>query len=192
MSNSFFVSLAPELSDLDTKITIIDTVADNIRNIDVPNIQTNIDANETKIDANKTVIDDIHNTDLPAVKTVVDSLPTSNRAQLQTSMTNHNTGSYTTCINITGSGRLYFIVNAPAGGCITTIKIEIDAKVSNELAMTDGTIEWVYFVRSSLTTPSLDKSSTTKQIFMEFKNTCHIQAKVDANDTNIHILYATD
>lgn len=51
-----------DLPAINTKLTTLDTVADNIRNIDVPNIQTNINTNETKIDANKTVIDNILST----------------------------------------------------------------------------------------------------------------------------------
>jgi len=88
MSNSFFLSLLPNISALSDKIddnkTVIDdihdtdlpaakTVVDSIRSTDVPNIQTNIDVNETKIDSVKTVVDNVHDTDLPAVKTVVDS-----------------------------------------------------------------------------------------------------------------------
>lgn len=54
MSNTFNISVAPELAALSALVTIVDTVVDNIRGIDVPDIQTNIDANETKIDAIQT------------------------------------------------------------------------------------------------------------------------------------------
>lgn len=74
MGNSFNTSLAPEIAALDAKVVIVDSVADAIRATDVPNIQTNINANETKIDANKAVIDNIHDTDLPATKAVADAI----------------------------------------------------------------------------------------------------------------------
>lgn len=57
MSNSFSISVAPEIAALSTKVDTIDTVVDAIRAVDVGAIQANINANETKIDANKGVID---------------------------------------------------------------------------------------------------------------------------------------
>jgi len=51
MSNSFNISVIPEIAALETKVDTVDTVVDAIRATDVPDIQTNIDANETKIDA---------------------------------------------------------------------------------------------------------------------------------------------
>lgn len=91
MSNTFNISVAPELAALDTKIDTIDTVVDTIRATDVPDIQTNIDANETKIDlirstdvpdiqtnidANETKIDLIRGTDVPNIQTNIDACET--------------------------------------------------------------------------------------------------------------------
>ena len=106
MSNSFFISLQPDISILSGKIddnkTVIDdihdtdlpaaqTVVDSIRSTDVPAIQTNIDANETKIDSVSSVVDNIHDADLPAVKTVVDSIRSTDVPAIQTNINDNET-----------------------------------------------------------------------------------------------------
>ena len=88
MSNSFNISAALAIASLDTKLNILDTVCDNIRNIDVPNIQTVINANkvviddfhdvhlptiETELHANYLVIEDLHVVDIPNMRLVVNS-----------------------------------------------------------------------------------------------------------------------
>ncbi len=78
MSNSFSISVDVELAALTAALAVVDGVVDNIRAVDVPAIQTNINANETKIDANLdavnavgVIVADIHDTDLPGVETIV-------------------------------------------------------------------------------------------------------------------------
>lgn len=67
MSNSFSISDEVLIAALEAKVDIIDTVVDTIRATDVPNIQTNIDANETKIDTIDGIVD--------AIKLKTDLLP---------------------------------------------------------------------------------------------------------------------
>jgi len=83
MSNSFNISVKPEIAALETKVDTIDTEVDAIRAEDVLNIRIDLNTNETKIEANKTVIDenkvilvDLHDTDLPSVATIVTAIQT--------------------------------------------------------------------------------------------------------------------
>ena len=73
MANSFNISVALELSAIETKVDTVDTVVDAIRATDVPDIQTNINANETKIDTVDTVVDAIRATDVPGINTNIDA-----------------------------------------------------------------------------------------------------------------------
>jgi len=155
MSNSFNISVAPEIAALDTKvdtvdtvvdsiratdvpaldvkITTLDTVADNIRNIDVPNIQTNIDANETKID----VIDGI----VDSIKLQTDLIPLKPRGNfsLFSLLTSDNT--LQTVCNISGTGKLIYILAYPnnAGDTIEC-KLTIDGIPSILLSHTGDVI----------------------------------------------------
>ena len=66
MSNSFNISVKPEIAAAVVKIDANKAVIDNIHDVDLP-------AAKTVIDSNSTIISDIHDTDLPAAKTVIDS-----------------------------------------------------------------------------------------------------------------------
>lgn len=91
MSNSFNISVKPEIAAAVIKIDANKAVIDNIHDVDLPAAKTVIDSNKTvidnihdtdlpaavvKIDANKSVIDNIHDTDLPAVNTKVTTVDT--------------------------------------------------------------------------------------------------------------------
>jgi len=74
LSNSFNISLAPDLAAIETKIDTIDTEVDSIRSADLPAIDTKIDTIDTEVDS-------VRSADFPAtdalittVDTVVDSL----------------------------------------------------------------------------------------------------------------------
>ncbi len=95
MSNSYNISVAPELAALDVKIDANKAVIDanavilvDVHDTDLPAVKTVVDANEvilvdvhdtdlpavkTVVDANAVILVDVHDTDLPAVKTVVDA-----------------------------------------------------------------------------------------------------------------------
>lgn len=138
MSNSFYISVAPELSALDTKIDTIDTVVDTIRATDVPDIQTNIDANETKIDL-------IRGTDVPNIQTNIDANETKidtidgivDSIKLKTDLIPQKVRGNTTfhylattsdtqqdVLNITGQGKLNY-VSFLTGNLSSTVELEI-------------------------------------------------------------------
>jgi len=77
MSNSFFISLLPNINILSGKIDDNKTVIDDIHDTDLP--------------AAKTVIDDIHDTDLPAAKTVVDTIRSTDVPAIQTNIDTNET-----------------------------------------------------------------------------------------------------
>ena len=121
MSNSFNISVAPEIAALSALVTIVDTVVDSIRSADVPAIQANIDSNEAKIDAETAIITDIHDTDLPgvaadvtvidtvvdAIKVKTDATPQNVRGKFYQAHLATTQGSYQDVVNVSGHGTLY-------------------------------------------------------------------------------------
>lgn len=124
MSNSFNISVSPEIAALeakvdiidtivddirdvdlpahDTKLTTVDTVVDQIRDIDVPNIQSNIDANETKIDTIDGIVD--------AIKLKTDATPQNVRGSYIRIRGAMASDTYTPLVDVTGHGILYNLI----------------------------------------------------------------------------------
>ena len=124
MSNSFNISVKPD-------IAAVKAVVDAVRATDVPNIQTNIDANETKIDANKTIVDLIRFTDFPytnsliaaneskidtidgiadAIKLKTDLIPQNVRGSWAYAQLTTSSGTLVDLLNITGQGILHSLM----------------------------------------------------------------------------------
>jgi len=122
MSNSFNISVAPEIAAVSALILVVDTVVDNIRATDVPNIQTNIDANETKIDANKTVVD--------AIQAKTDLIPQDFRGTLKSYGITTVSTSFVDVANITGkSGKILFVHLSGHSTGEAQIRMTIDGTV---------------------------------------------------------------
>ena len=88
MSNSFNISVAPEIAALDAKIDIIDTEVDAVRAVDLPALDAKIDIIDTEVDAIRslnlpailtsigtvdTVVDAIRAVDVPNIQTNIDA-----------------------------------------------------------------------------------------------------------------------
>ncbi|MBA7542017.1 hypothetical protein ES705_34333 [subsurface metagenome] len=143
MSNSFNISVKPEIAALETKVdtidtivdlirgtdvpaldsklSVIDTVVDQIRDIDVPNIQTNIDANETKIDTIDGIVD--------AIKLKTDATPQNVRGELLYAQLSTANAAFQTVCDVSGHG------------VIRSILVKCDASDTLEIQLTnDGTV----------------------------------------------------
>ncbi len=91
MSNSFSISVKPEIAALEAKVDIVDTVVDLIRGTDVV-------ALTNAIAANNTILADLHDTDIPALDTklttldtVVDNIRNIDVSNIQTNIIANNT-----------------------------------------------------------------------------------------------------
>ena len=151
MSNSFNISVKPEIAALeakvdiidtevdtiratdlpgiDTKVDTIDTVVDAVRATDVPNIQTDIAANETKIDAIDTVVD--------AVKLKTDLLPQNVRGAFYSRFIQTTSGTYVDIVNLTGHGILLKItLNVLNLNDTASVLVTIDGNALPEITHT--------------------------------------------------------
>ena len=101
MSNSFNISVAPEIAALDAKIDIIDTEIDAIRSLNLPAILTLIGTVDTEVG----VIDGI----VDAIKTKTDALPQVIRGHFTIYHLTTTSGAFVELCNITGQGHLVYI-----------------------------------------------------------------------------------
>ncbi len=138
MSNSFNISLAPEIAAVSALITTVDTVVDLIRGTDVPNIQTNIDANETKIDTINGIVD--------AIKLKTDLIPQTVRGHITTAFYGDVTDVYADVCNITGQGKIYFAsIKTGNAGDTVMAKLTLDSNVFIEISHTgDAVIQYIF------------------------------------------------
>lgn len=195
MSNSFNISVIPEIAAVDakidiidtivddirdvdlpahdTKLTTVDTVVDNIRNIDVPNIQTNIDANETKID----IIDGIAD----AIKLQTDKIPQKIRGHYSYYYISTASTSLITVASVTGQGRLSYL-GGYIGDDATTAEIvlTLDGILFNAFShLSTGPAEIFYVGYSpySGASPSLWLTTNITPILLDFDTSCLIQGR---------------
>lgn len=202
MSNSFYISVSPELAALETKIDIIDTVVDTIRATDVPNIQTNIDANETKIDlirgtdvpniqtnidANETKIDTIDGI-VDAIKTKTDATPQKIRGNLSFPYAQTTFDVLLDVCNITGQGKLNYI-NISTSNVASTVELTIiiDGVTGTLVTHTgDNLIMRVFPMDSDYSGSSFTfgktvlTTSDANLINLEFDTSLHIQLRRSA------------
>lgn len=195
MSNSFNISFAPELAALDAKIDIIDTEVDAVRAVDVPAIQTNIDANETKIDTIDTVVD--------AVKLKTDLLPQSFRGSPVTGFFQTGNNFLTDAVNIAGSGKLlYFAVEISNPGDTLEAQFTIDG-ISSILLSHTGDLIWQRCVFADLYSSAAQfevilfpaASADSNLLNIEFHTSLRIQIRLSAGFagvTDCHWLYTLD
>lgn len=134
MSNSFNISVKPEIAALSAQIVVVDTVVDAIRATDIPNIQTNIDANETILDSIKL------KTDLLPL-----TLPKCKPYQVTGSGTS---ASYVELINVTGAGIFYYAyLRCSDDTTAVDIKITIDGLVEEFTGL--QTLDYIQILRSA-------------------------------------------
>lgn len=135
MSNSFDISVHPEIAALAAQIVIVDTVVDAIRAVDIPNVQTNIDANETILNAVKLKTDLLPPT-LPKCK------------PYQVTGTG-NSAAYVELINVTGAGIFYNAFwRATDNTTAVDIKITIDGLVEEFTGL--QTLDYIQILRESV------------------------------------------
>jgi len=120
MANSFNISFKPDIAALDAKVVLVDAVVDAIRATDVPDIQTNINANETKIDANSNDLGHIRNTAIPNVITEINANET--KIDVCDAAIDQN---YTYLISMVTN---YL---SPINGIVDAIKLKTDATPQN-------------------------------------------------------------
>jgi len=140
MSNSFNISVAPEIAAVSALVSANGVIIADIHDTDLP-------AAQTVIDANAVIIADIHDTDLPAaevkidtsitdiaaVKTVVDAVQVKTDAMPQIVRSKWfgaylSTGNdtWTTVVSVSGSGILYGINETHTGGESCEIRLTLD------------------------------------------------------------------
>lgn len=173
------------LPEIKTDTGAIRNDVTDIKDIDLP-------AAIAEIALNTATLDDIHDTDLPAVKSVVDALPTSNRGTLSASVYNETSTSYLSRINVSGSGYIYFMIANLPGGNTTTIRITIDGRVSNELALTDAETYYIFIQQPTAAGLTIAESTTATPFAIEFKTSFLLETKVSAGSTLFSTLYAVD
>ncbi len=208
MSNTFNISVKPEIAAvsalvidnqteiatirvtdlpaLDTKIITLDTVADNIRNIDVPNIQTNIDANETKIDTIDGIVD--------AIKLKTDLLPQSFRGDFHTDYITTESATFVAVVNLTGSGILYALNLRLANAADTVeLRVTIDGILLSVLSHTGDILDWHVQVIGSGGTMTLSSAKSGgndwNNLNFEYSTSLKVEARRSAG-TASHVVAA--
>ncbi|MBA7628008.1 hypothetical protein ES703_35478 [subsurface metagenome] len=170
MSNSFNISVKPEIAAVSAKVDANKVVIDenkvilvDVHDTDLPAVKTDtsdirtnvtvihdtdLPAAKTVIDENKVILADIHDTDLPAAKTEIDSIVTA-MAQFNPAMI-PNVGydsitvpsdAWVDPIDITGAGYLHFFQAECSGVNFVQIKISIDGTLIN-LNMDGTPLTW--------------------------------------------------
>lgn len=217
MSNYFYISLAPEIAALDTKIDTIDTevdairavdlpaidtlidtvdtVVDSIRSTDVPNIQTNIDANETKIDTIDGIVD--------AIKLKTDLLPQNFRGALGVQYFSTANPAFQTALTLSGSGKLiHTVVKCGNAGDTVELRITIDGVLSQPISHT-GDVLWqrAYFSEQNFGNPTFDllllpvTTSDSNLLNVDFQTSLLVELRRSAGvtvDVQTKSLYSLD
>lgn len=152
MSNSFNISVAPEvaavqavvdansviitdihdtdLPDVHTDIATIDTEVDAIRAIDLPNQMTQSVANAALIAIVDGVADDI--------KLKTDALPQNVRSKWLAAMLTTGEDTWQTVVDVTGAGILYGINETHTGGETGELRLTLDSVVWTVLNSVDS------------------------------------------------------
>lgn len=167
-----------DLPAIDTKLTTLDTVADNIRNIDVPNIQTNIDANETKIDTIDGIVD--------AIKLKTDATPQNVRGKLYGVFLTTAESAFQDVVNISGHGKLNKLVIAvyDAGDTIE-LKVTFDGTAADNVAHTGDVIQQIISINivsgTGIALAKLPTTGADVNLFnIEFESSLLIQIRRSA------------
>ena len=191
MSNSFNISVKPEIAALETKIDTVDTVVDNIRSTDVPNIQTNINVNETKIDIIDAIVDYIQATDLPTIMTAVttvdsvvdaiklktDATPQIVRGSIAYDNLSTSNSSYQDVTNITGQGKLHTLIGR-CGDAADTIQILLTIDAYSFAAWTfTGDALYHCLTIGEANNLYLITNNLRRQINLEFDTSLRIQVR---------------
>ncbi len=133
MSNSFNISVKPEIAAVKADTADIRTDVTAIHDTDLPAVKTDTADIRTDVTA-------IHDTNLPAVKTVVDNNAVSlaalyNRGTLLSVYDGSPANVWEDVLNVSGSGILYLILfENTDGGTTGDIRITIDGILSRELS----------------------------------------------------------
>ena len=177
MANSHSISDAILIAALDTKLTIVDTVVDNIRNIDVPNIQLNIDANETKIDTVDTVVD--------AIKLKTDGLPYLFRGAYNSASLLTTNVAFQEVLNIaSGSGSIInLLIKCYHADDTLEIKLTIDGTALDVFSYT-GATSTLYMIKHIDDALASNVSGTYNNFDVEFSTSLKLELRrsAGAND----------
>ena len=194
MANSFYISFAPDLDALDTKLTIVDTVVDQIRYIDVPNIQSNIDSNETKIDIIDTVVD--------AVKLKTDATPQSVRGKIYKAQLSTQNAGFVEVANITGHGKIVNLIHSNQDAAVTCeIRLTVDGIVYTVFSYTGDTNGyWLFHAGDSRNDVFslinlINTSPSSNQINLEFEASFILELRKSAGgafDVHCKVFYTLD
>lgn len=186
MSNTFNISVKPEIAALEAKV-------DLVRGTDVPNIQSNINDNETKIDTVDSVVDLIKlKTDLlPPV------LPKCQAFQVTGTGTS---ASYVDLINVTGNGIFYYgKFKASDNTTSIDIKITIDGITEEFTGLND--YDYLEILKESIHNSNMIFSmfDCLSDLSPDLCNHCNIEFKTGfrlqyrrtagAFDISWHLLY---
>ncbi|MQY80504.1 MAG: hypothetical protein GH151_15185 [Bacteroidetes bacterium] len=216
MSNSFNISVIPEIAALEAKIDTIDTVVDNIRAVDVVNLSSAIANNAVDIGV-------IHNTDIPDLSTIVtnigvavvaidtvvddiqaktDTIPQKIRGTMKTAHLSTTSAAYVEVLNVTGQGILYGIsVNVADAADKIRFKITIDGIASEGTHTGDTDINSLV---SCITSASGDfyfnpvafiQTDMSGTFYFSFSTSLLIEIKRDtgtANNVLCSVWYAED
>lgn len=177
MSNSFNISVAPEIAALESKVDTIDTEVDAIRAVDLPAIDTLIDTVDTEVG----VIDGIVDT----IKLKTDLIPVNPRGSFVHFRYSTGAATYEDVVNITGHGILYLLKFrlSNSAGVMDTL-VTIDASAFDALTHTGDVLPYLIFpfADPSVTDTNLTKTPylvTAPFLFnMEFQTSLLIQTKL--------------
>lgn len=171
MANVCFLSVAPELAALDTKIDTIDTVVDAIRAVDVPALTAAMAAISTRGQTKFA-----HFT--TASTSYVTALTVSGKGKL-----------------------LAILYSAETNSTNPSIKFTVDGEVFGDIVMLDGVWDTrtLYLKVGNAATVGAEGSIPTENVsgvycnlMMEFISTLLVEVKVQADSIRVFVIYVED
>ncbi|MBA7700158.1 hypothetical protein ES703_108867 [subsurface metagenome] len=180
MSNSFNISVKPEIAALEAKIDIIDTEVGLIHTSDLPDIAAQIVTVDTEIG----VIDGI----VDAIKIKTDATPQNVRGHFTRYFAQEPSENFSDVCNITGHGILNWIILKPTVSTDTLeMRITIDGIVSQPIDITDAAVfHIVKFADQSLLTTDFHfkfvdaLSAEAENQHIEFDTSFRVEHRISA------------
>ena len=204
MSNNFSLDAGPQIAAVLAAVGTVDTVVDAIRAADVPNIQTNINANET-------ILDLIRGTDLPNIETsiagnltninaIIAAIPQQVRGDLTNVSDIVSAAGWEDVVNISNSsGKLYSITHSLNASALTSeIRVTVDGILSNTLTVNVLVTGFcIYPINHPSTATPLWIGSTDTDLIefnLEFSQSLRVEHRqpTGAGQVLTHVLYNLD
>jgi len=132
MSNSFNISVKPEIAAVKTVVDANSVILVDVHDTDLPAVVAEIDDNETKIDGIVTVTD--------AIKLKSDLLPTNIRGKLYLVRPTTTGDTFVDAVSVSGHGKLIAVaISGSAAGTNVELKITLDGTALPEITHTGDT-----------------------------------------------------